>query len=67
MKSTTKYNNLRLKEIKTLDTFIQRFILLSKYYVKSPIYNYHKLNDIGKHKIVGFCLHNNILEFKKSP
>ena len=35
------------------------------YYVKCPVYNYAKMNEQNKEKLVKFCLTNNMLEFNK--
>ena len=33
------------------------------YYIKCPVYNYTKMDELNKEKLVKFCLTNNILEF----
>ena len=51
--------------IDELNNRISYFWNARMYYVKCPVYNYTKMNEQNKKKIIKFCLTNNMLEFKK--
>ena len=67
-----KYKNFMKKHKKKYEAYIDemnnRISYLwnaRMYYVKCPVYNYSKMNEQNKEKLVKFCLTNNMLEFNK--
>ena len=67
-----KYKNFMKKHKKKYEAYIDelnnRISYLwnaRMYYVKCPVYNYAKMNEQNKEKLVKFCLTNNMLEFNK--
>ena len=67
-----KYKNFMKKHKKKYEAYIyelnNRISYLwnaRMYYVKCPVYNYAKMNEQNKEKLVKFCLTNNMLEFNK--
>jgi len=67
-----KYKNFMKKHKKKYESYIDelnnRISYLwnaRMYYVKCPVYNYAKMNEQNKEKLVKFCLTNNMFEFNK--
>jgi hypothetical protein len=69
---TKKYKNFMKKHKKKYEAYIDelnnRISYLwnaRMYYVKCPVYNYTKMDEPHKDKLVKFCLTNNMLEFNQ--
>jgi hypothetical protein len=67
-----KYKNFMKKHKKKYEAYIDElnnrisYLWNARiYYVKCPVYNYAKMNEQNKEKLVKFCLSNNMLEFNK--
>lgn len=67
-----KYKNFMKRHKKKYESYIDelnnRISYLwnaRMYYIKCPVYNYAKMNEQNKEKLVKLCLTNNMLEFNK--
>jgi len=59
-KNKSRYNGY----IKELNEKVEDLWQARLYFVKCPVYNYHKMTDVNKTKLIKICLTKNVLEFK---